>query len=157
MSSMNVKYLAGFFDGEGSAYAAKVGGFSGRMRLWKPRISLVNTDEKIMKEIFLFLRLGKLRARKQRGHYKRKRKIIWDLAIDKSSDVVSFCELLIPETIIKKRRLELVKAFAEYVLDTRVKHKTWPHKHVGWSKDDVDFIKNKFAIPLNNLNKRGCV
>jgi len=145
-------YVAGFFDGEGCARTTKIGGGKGgRRRLWKPVIEITNTNEEVMRKIHEFIGVGKFYIYRHKHNPKMKdqyRICIWGF-----EGITKFCDLIMDKTIIKKDILKLVREFATYVEETRVKHKTHLHKYgsMGWTDEDIQFVKDTFVIPIRNL------
>lgn len=144
---LNNDYLAGFFDGEGCGRVAKVGGSKGRRRYWKPLISLSNTNKEVMDEIYDFIKLGHL----HKYHIKKDGKIQWKIYITNPKSIIKFCDLIIDKVIIKREILELIKKFAIYLENTRKKHKVSKGKCIGWTDEDIQFINEKYVIPIRDL------
>jgi len=145
--TLNIDYVAGFFDGEGCARTTRVGYALGRKKLWKPVIEMSNTNKKVIEEIHNFIKMGKVYEYhpKRRGAKTQWRIYIWGL------DIIKFCDLIKNKTIVKREILYLVREFAEYVESTKYKHKTWRGKHQGWTEEDIQFTKEKFVVPIRNL------
>jgi hypothetical protein len=145
---MDASYVAGFFDGEGCGRVTKVGGKGGRRKLWKPTIEMSNTNKKVIDDIHAFIKVGKVYPYKgkRKGRKTQYRIYIWGY-----KEITQFCDLIIDKVIVKKEILELVRAFARYVEKTRYKHKVWCGKHVGWTDEDIQFVKAAFVIPIRDL------
>ena len=105
---MNWKYIAGFFDGEGSV------GWYGKDNK-NPRITISQKNDKVLFKIKEFLLKEKIRSGIAN---KDSKEIVTQLFITRRKDVESFLKNIIPHLIVKKRGAERV---LDLVLKTNYK------------------------------------
>jgi intein/homing endonuclease len=107
---MNLDYIAGFFDGEGSASVALVR-HSTAVYGYKvgPRIRITQKTREILDQIQEFLAMGGIR---------RDRKC-WNLHMERRQDCLRFVELIAPRAKIKSKQLLLLKEVLETTDDGR--------------------------------------
>jgi hypothetical protein len=104
---MNTKYIAGFFDGEGSAMVLTIKRkVSGRViyRL-RPTISIAQGTVGILKEIKSFLGYGTIQKSGD---------TCYKLQINGNKNVIRFVETVGVDTILKNKQLALLKELAIY-------------------------------------------
>jgi hypothetical protein len=99
---MDIRYLAGFVDGEGSIGIAKVGPAGGKG--YAIRLQIVNTNLSVLREI----------RREYGGHITRRKpenvtrhRVTWRLGIG-GNMLLRLLQRLRPHLIIKKKQCELV-------------------------------------------------
>jgi len=109
VQSMNLDYVAGFFDGEGSVSAAVVH-HATTVYGYKigPRIRITQKRPAILKEIQEFLGFGRLQYDK-----------CWNLHIQRREDCLRFVEFIAPRSKLKSKQLLLLKQVLDITNDGR--------------------------------------
>lgn len=120
-----IKYVAGFFDGEGCC------GFFSSGKYHQPHIEIGNTHREVLIAIQKAVQLGEVQLQKQR---KASWKPMFVLRFPKQH-IAKFCKLIIPYTIIKKQQLELMIKYLDE----------------STTESEREIIRDEMSI----LNKRG--
>lgn len=131
---IDLGYVAGYFDGEGSVICRK--------RRWT-KITFCNTHKQSLREIQEFLRAGRI-CEIHKRHSSLGRKRMYVLTIGRGQDLRRILPQLIPMTIIKRRKLEnllkvvLTKGF-------RVTPYEW------WKKIDFPLLVNRYRAESGSM------
>jgi hypothetical protein len=108
---LDVPYMAGLFDGEGSVYIKQI--MEKRKdrkkpcKVWKIRMEMSMTDKNVMELFHETLGVGTLRERKFKGEYAKnwKKQYRWSAS---HRQALLVCKLLWPYVIVKLHKIEQV-------------------------------------------------
>lgn len=136
---MNERYIAGFFDGEGSAMILTIRREleTGTIYRFRPVVKIAQKNTPILKEINQFLGMGAVLSRNG----------VSSLQINGNKGVVEFVRRIAPHVVIKKEQLLLINALVDFQ-DNR-------HTNCPYSKEDLlkmIVIRDK-VFRLNCLNR----
>ncbi len=92
ISEMNLNYIAGFIDGEGSIYQSTV---------YQYKVQVANSDEMVIRWTHSIIGIGKVRVYQPRGKQHLQSFV---LCIERQGDVWAFLEMIIPYLRIKKQK-----------------------------------------------------
>ncbi len=109
---MDIKYLAGFFDGEGyvgiSTHSCKAIGKKPWIQI-RPRATITNTDLRILKQIQEYLVfIGCKSSIRIKSRYNKLHKVGYNLEIEEMKSVHIFLVSIVPYLVIKKDKAENV-------------------------------------------------
>lgn len=121
-------YTAGFFDGEGCC-----GLYALKGNYYKPVITISNTNRFVLYSIQRSLELGDIYDKSvQKANWKS----AYQLLI-RRNQMVKFCELILPYSIVKRRQLELMLQYFD-------------------TNEDQLMQREEIRLEMTELNKRGC-
>ena len=123
MNKISWKYIAGFFDADGSVVFHK---FQKKFDIY-PEIIIGNTNKGVLESIKNFTDLGyiiKTNRHKKRCLGIKNRKILWRYQIGVQKDIREFLKRILPFLIIKKEKAK--KAIAITML-----YKSYSSKHAS--------------------------
>ena len=117
-SDLDLLYIAGFFDGEGSVNIGLSSKSNKNGRHWWPvvRCIIANTNKEILERIHKTLELGTIQ--KPSKDYNKdvgKRRRPFYFVITSTDQVISFVDQIVPYSIVKKEELELAKKAALFI------------------------------------------
>ena len=107
---LDIEYIAGLFDGEGSIYYKQITEKrKGRnpCKVWKIRMEMSMTDKNVMELVHETLGCGSLRERKFLKPYAKKWKKQWRWQCS-HRDALYVCKLLWPHAIVKLHKMEQI-------------------------------------------------
>ena len=107
---LDIEYIAGLFDGEGSIYYKQITEkHKGRnpCKVWKIRMEMSMTDKNVMELVHETLGCGSLRERKFLKPYAKKWKKQWRWQCS-HRDALYVCKLLWPHAIVKLHKMEQI-------------------------------------------------
>ena len=107
---LDIEYIAGVFDGEGSIYYKQITEKrKGRnpCKVWKIRMEMSMTDKNVMELVHETLGCGSLRERKFLKPYAKKWKKQWRWQCS-HRDALYVCKLLWPHAIVKLHKMEQI-------------------------------------------------
>jgi len=104
MEPMSWNYVAAFLDGEGSAWAGATKKLDGIGLQW------VNTYKKILEEIQIFLKCGRIVPS---GASELSKKKCWALVVRKWSDCLRISKELLPRCRVKREQIQKLIQFIE--------------------------------------------
>ena len=107
---LDIEYIAGLFDGEGSIYYKQLTEKrKGRnpCKVWKIRMEMSMTDKNVMELVHETLGCGSLRERKFLKPYAKKWKKQWRWQCS-HRDALYVCKLLWPHAIVKLHKMEQI-------------------------------------------------
>ena len=107
---LDIEYIAGLFDGEGSIYYKQIAEKrKGRnpCKVWKIRMEMSMTDKNVMELVHETLGCGSLRERKFLKPYAKKWKKQWRWQCS-HRDALYVCKLLWPHAIVKLHKMEQI-------------------------------------------------
>ena len=107
---LDVPYMAGLFDGEGSVYVKQITEKrkgKNPCKVWKIRMEMSMTDKNVMELFHETLGVGTLRERKFKGEYAKnwKKQYRWTCSHRQALHV---CKLFWPHCIVKLDKIEKV-------------------------------------------------
>jgi hypothetical protein len=146
----NISWLTGIFEGEGSV--GMNNNISDTYRIHTPRVSITNSDEKIINACVVILKsLGlayHLGIKKRQKENRR----CWDITIAGHKRVERFLELLIPFMVgEKKEQAEIVLKFTK----SRISNKSNTNNK-SYKLDELDMLQElkeiKLGIKNSNFN-----
>ena len=107
---LDIEYIAGLFDGEGSIYYKQITEKrKGRnpCKVWKIRMEMSMTDKNVMELVHETLGCGTLRERRFLKPYAKKWKKQWRWQCS-HRDALYVCKLLWPHTVVKLHKIEQI-------------------------------------------------
>lgn len=135
---MNEKYIAGFFDGEGSAMILTIRTIRNSKinYRFRPVIRIVQKNREVLDEIAKFIGFGYVTT--ERG--------IYLYVLNGLDGVINFCDMIKRHAIYKKKMLELLK---ELALFQRNK------KSIPYSKEEMKYVLSirNAVFSLNSRNR----
>jgi hypothetical protein len=144
---INIRWLAGFFDGEGSFYAFRRGRRNSKKFTWVPGVNLSNTNRDILLEIqrqFGGNLVCNITSKSKKDHWKSEHQLMW--LHRKAAPLI---RLILPHLRLKTEQARLVLALAENMED-----KTSLGRGIPNSADVIAF-RDGIVQQVKALNKRG--
>lgn len=109
---MNIDYIAGFFDGEGSF------GLYGKIK--RPKVSITQTDFDILEKIRIFLGMGQVyKLSKRKDNWKDS----WIFTITNREDCLKFVKLIKPHLLLErkiKKAEEIIDELENYLENNKL-------------------------------------
>jgi len=121
MNKTNWKYIAGFFDADGSIT------FHKKKSNIYPEIIIGNTNKKVLESIKNLAGLGyiiKTNQHKRKSSGIKSQKVLWFYTIGRQKDIRKFLKRILPFLIIKKEK-------AKKAISITTSYKSYNSKHAG--------------------------
>lgn len=100
--NVNLDYIAGFFDGEGSGHMLVIQRRTILGFTLRPRFTITQKNKEVLEVIRDYLGFGKVRqAPSHRNH-------VWTLYINDMPNCRAFAEMMIPRCFVKKPQTEII-------------------------------------------------
>lgn len=134
---MDLSYIAGFFDGEGSL------GVYGKIQ--RPKISISQTDDKILEEIRDFIGVGqvyKTGRRKGKSHWKDS----WVYIVNKREDCLVFIDKIQPYLRLQRK--------IDSCIEMRSIIKNWLDSNLTYGSKREETKKKVFLLNSKGLSCR---
>lgn len=140
---MDVRYLAGFFDGEGGVSIGITTVTRGNRQYWIPQlqVTFTNVDRSIMKDIKSFFTCGHINQLKLR---RRTERDCFQIRFHKPEDIIHFVDAVLPYSHVKRELLELVRKAAAFVLSFEGSRK--------WTPEVLDDFEERYVNKCRELN-----
>lgn len=158
---MNWDYLAGFFDGEGSAYlSAQRHGDCRSGFTFRPTLKIAQKDRGVLDEIYRFVGLGQVSREGKNGMY-------WAWTACSARQCLQIIPQLEEHSVFKRRQLALLKEACDLVARSNHRQQAYISRLIEIRKQiqvlngmrnianrlDLDKIRN--AIAVAKINTQG--
>lgn len=149
MINMDNSYIAGFFDGEGSAFiivTRPYKGTNGTFYRFRSYISISQQYPEVLQKIKESLGFGYVAPERRHGKI-----LAYKYRITTFKDAKKFCEAITPFCYIKK---EVLQKLAEFINLCMEYQKKWQRR----TPYDLKTLKNilKLRLDIHKLNKKTC-
>lgn len=138
-SPLDLSYIAGFFDGEGSVTIQKVIDKRRQTPHYSLNIMAQNTNEEVIRDIHAFFKVGCVQVYESKKGYKTQWR--WRVASQEARKVL---EMLIPYLHVKREQAELAIYFQTHLMGK-----------IGWKPtDDQVKARQDVKVKMTELNAR---
>jgi len=136
---MDIRYIAGFFDGEGCVALAKNGLYR------KAALQITNTDRTVLEKIKETLRCGHICITRKFAKTKPQWAQAYSFSVNKRRDVIEVLQKMLPY-------LEVKHEAGQKLLDTLLSKSS---SHLEWTPDEKTFLcENYKKIPTKDIAKK---